>query len=414
MTHPFLNTKSLTLVVTLFVALSLFSAATWAQAINESEPESEPAMSEELANDMKAVFGPRTESQQAAAAAEAAWFRSLYEFITASGDDYSLAAILAKQLGSFKTNQLMAKIQHDQDTSDALNDTSFQPLADALNLLIAQAELSPEALDVMTALCLDEHIKDHCHANVLLEKRMRTDGFNLHAYWRPFDLASQSNNAVLQGRLLELMTLANRSHSFHYIKPTLTSLIDQFMATNPFPELATKHLIATYRQMSGLSDEKKQQLEELIPAYLPSYVKWSFNYINDVPPYKSLIDYCQTNKQQIESCNHVADTMINASNNIMDKGMGYTLKLATAELSGNQQDLKQAQQAHDQFKASYQCLVELTRDEHHMDSFFNPTYRQINLEPIGEFEKLKKLAAWRYQQRQTAGDKNAIDPASCL
>ena len=412
MTQPFFNIRPIAFVITLLTALSLLSTTTSAQTEPESEPK--PGLNEAHINDMKTLLGPRTESQQAAVAAEAAWFRSLFEFITASGDDYSLAAILAKQLGSFKTNQLMAKIQQDQDTSDALNDTSFQPLADALNLLIAQTELSPEALDVMTALCMDEHLKDHCHANVLLEKRMRTDGFNLHAYWRPFDVARQSNNTVLQGRLLELMTLANRSHSFHYIKPTLINLIDQFMTTNPFPELATNHLMATYRQMSGLSDEKKQQLEQLMPAYLPSYVKWSFNYINDVPPYKSLIDYCQTNDQQIEACNKVADTLINASNNIMDKGMGYTLKIATAEQSGNPQDLKKAQQAHDQFKTSYQCLVELTRNEHHMDDFFNPTYRQINLEPIGEFEKLKKLAALRYQQRQAAGDKNAVDPASCL
>lgn len=411
--------------ITTLLLLCLFSSVTYAdnktteQKVEfkemAAENKKDTYSKENLNNDMAVAFGEKSTERQASEIEFAKWSLKLNEFLLTSDSDFAQAMTLAKMISGIESAEMMAKMHDKQDQADALNDLSYQPIADAVNQLIAKPELSSATFDILTSICFKPVLIDHCHANVLLQKRMIQDTKNLQAYLRPFDLAVKTNTNKTVNNLIQIMAASEFSQSQQGLNnPGLNTLIDDFIANNPIPQSATDNLITDYRKISGLSPTKKAQLEELMPNYMPVYIKFSYLYLNDVPPYKTVLNYCQTNIAAVPYCRKIAQIMIQQSNSMIDKGVGHSLLIATFELERDQAGIKAAQQLNDDFRQSYECIGELTSEKYFIDNYFDPEYQKINFNSSDEFETSIQLAELRYRNLKAAGDKNAVNPDSCF
>ncbi len=414
--------KQIIIPLLLFCAISVDSFANNAAETDQTVESQETAVEnqnntvnkENFNHDMAVVFAEKLVERKTSEVAFAAWGMKLNEHLIASGDDFSQAMALAKMVSGLETGKMLATLHEDTAQVDALNELSYQPLADLLNQLINQPELSAAAMDILTSICFNPEVQDYCHANVLLEKRMQQDTANLQAYLRPFALAAKANNAQTMQQLIQLMAASQYSRVPLGINDTMESLIDGFIADNPIPQSAIDNLISDYQQLSGISSEKKAQLDELMPAYMPAFIKFSFNYLNDVPPYKPLLQYCQSNLAALNACRDITEVMIQNSNSMLDKGVGHSLLIATYELERNQAGINAAQQLNEKFRNTYECVRDLTQDRYFIDNYFNPEYQKINLTSTDELETLIKLAELNHQKRLAQGDETAVNPDSCF
>lgn len=392
----------------IFIAL-LWSGLGHTKTTNESE-----SMNADLKNDMAVAFGEKNAEQKAAAAAYAKWTAELQEHLVSSGDPFALAITLASRLSSVKTAKFMAQVQENDALSQQLNDLSYQPIADALNVMITQNVLTAESADILTAICFDDALKDYCHANVLLEKRMQLDQDNLQAYLRPFEIAKQAGNKLTLNKLLTLMTNSKHSKTVLSITPEVNAMIDEFINDNPVPQSYIDSLVADYEKLSGVSPSTKTKLAELMPDFMPTYVKASTRYLNDVPPYRTLQNYCKAYYVAAEQCREIAQIMIQKSNSMIDKGMGHAILIASYEAENNEAAAKAANALNDQFKTGYQCIQKLVNVKYPIDNSFDPEFQRIAMEATDEFEILIQQAEYLYRKRTAIGDESAVNPDSCF
>jgi len=366
-----------------------------------------------LKNNMAVLFAEKSEERQASEKQFATWALQLNEFLFASNHDFAHALTLAKIVSGIQNARLSAKIHKNKNQIDRFNELSYQPIADILNQLILKPELSADTYDILTTICFLPEVADHCHAKVLLEKRMQNDTGNLHAYLRPFELASKANNNNTMQKLIQLMAVSEHSRTPLGITDNMSQLIDEFINNNPVPQSAINNMITDYQKLSGISPAKKAQLDELIPNYIPTYIKTSFKHFND-SPYKPVLKYCQTYLVALPYCRKIAQIMIQKSNSMLDKGVGHSLLIATYELERNQAGIDAAKQLNDEFRQSYECIRDLSSNQYFIDDYFNPTYQQITVHATDEFEMIIQQAELRYKMQKKQGDESATNPDTCF
>lgn len=371
-------------------------------------------ISESLKNDMAVAFGEKSAERQASELEFVTWGLELNEYLISSGDDFAHAMTLAKILSGIRFAQFKADLHEQQDKKDALNELGYQPMADQINQLIAKPELSAATLEILSSLCFYPELADHCHANVLLEKRMQLDTENLQAYLRPFNLAAQTKSTKLMDQLIQVMAASQHNRILHGLTDEMNALIDDFITKNPIPQSAIDNMIADYRQLSGVSNEKKDQLEQLMPPYMPSFVKSTYQHLNDSPAYRPLLDYCQTHIKAAHHCRKIAHVMIQKSNSIISKGVGHSILIATFELERDQAGIKAATKMNEQFRQSYECIADLVTGPHFIDARFNPDFREITESATDDYEMMIDHAKLRYKNLTAQGDESAVNPDSCF
>lgn len=396
----------------LLLGLSLF--LTTGFVLSAEKTSSDTTFNSALKKDMEVVFGPKNQDQLAAANDYTNWVNELHRHLVASNDSFAIAMTLAARVSAVQNAGLMANINQDESSQMQLQDLSYQPIADALNLLIAQKDLSPAALNIMSGLCFDTKLKDFCHANVLIEKRMQIDSNNLQTYLRPFAIASEANNQQSMAKMITLMANSQFSHTVLFITPEMNLLLDRFMANNPVPQSFINTMIKDYQQLSGLSPTAKAQLSEFMPGYMPHYVKYSFGFLNEFPPYRPLLNCCQSNRIKVNQCRDIAQIMIQQSNSMIDKALGHSLLIATYEVQGDAEGVAAAKQLNDQFKTTYECLQELAKAEYFMDAYFDSDYHAIQQQANDEFRRLIDMANYRYKKLTAQGNEKATNPTTCL
>lgn len=398
--------------------LCLFPLTAFAQndlaLAEKTETDKSGYANDNLKKDMAVVFGEKSIERKISEKKLTAWSTKLDEFLLASDDDFAHAMTLAKLVSGLDTAKFQAKLHNKEDEVDVLNDLSYQPFGDLLNQMIAQSKISTEAFDILNKICFEERISDFCHANVLLEKRMQQDTTNLHAYIRPFGVAAKANNEKSMLQLIQLMATSQHSQSPLGITDNMSALIDEFIANNPIPQSATDNMIEDYKKLSGISPAMKIRLDKLMPAYMPTYIKTGYRYLNDLPPYRALLGYCQTHIVAVSYCRDIAQIMIQKSNSMIDKGMGHSLLIATYELERNQAGIDAAKKLNDQFRQSYECIRDLSSGRYFIDDYFNPKFQEITENAIDEFEMIIQHAELRYQNLKSQGDASAINPNTCF
>ncbi len=372
------------LTVTLLIA---FFSLSWAQSAS--------ATSERL-----------TAEQLAAAENDySMWFNQLNEHLLNSNDAYEkamgLAAIINGTIGESKNST------SDIDTDGLLNNQAI-----ILNEIINQNELSESTLDVLTTWCFRPVIKTNCDHDTLLSRQIEHFSDNLNVLLIPLSIAVENQDQALIKQILTRMSEAKRSDHSHFITQAFNQTIDDYIAENPIPDTYIQAFKDDKALLSGLSIEKQPQIDSLINAYFPTSIKMSYVFLNDTPNFGTLYKVCQSTNAVYAQCLKVTQTLINNSNSMVAKGVGYATLMAMHESRGKTDLLKSVQQKQQAYKAKVQCLAKATRAGGFVDNFLDPEYQKINLQPIDELKRQQQLADYAYKKYREKIP-GLIDPKDC-
>ncbi len=342
------------------------------------------------------------------AAAEAeynTWFNQLNEQLLTSTDWYEMSMGLSALLQGTLRN---AKQQpDDQSIQDSLNKQ-----IDMLNGLIQQNDLSDATLDLLTSWCFKSEIVARCNQDVLLNKQLQQAADNLNIYLRPLQLAIDKKDPTLVDKIIALMGDSKRSHASHFISKEFNERIDAYIKDHPIPDSAIMAFKDDKALLSGVSNEIKSDLDRHIREYFPASIKMSYVYLFETPETQPLYSLCKTRNDLFNHCIKITQILINDSNTIQFKGLGYAILMGMHENMGRTELLQTVQERQEKYKTSIQCLSKATQSNNFMDNFLDPKYQQINLLPIDEFKKLDLMATYVYQKNK-ADNPLLRNPSEC-
>ncbi len=345
------------------------------------------------------------EEMAVAEAEYALWFNQLNLHFLSSTDPYDvslgLAAILSGTLND------LSKQPDNQQLKDNLNNH-----IKILNGIIQQDKLSAATLELLLNWCFKKEIATQCHQDALLDKQLQLTPDNLNVYLKPLALAIARKDQALIDKIIALMSETKYNHSTQYITESFSDKIDEYVKNNPIPESAITAFKDDKALLDGVADDIKANLDQRIKDYFPASIKMSYVYLFNNADGKPLYDMCKNRADLFKKCVNITQILINDSNTIQFKGLGYVMLMAMHERMGEQQLLGEVLSKQEKYKANIQCLTKATQTTHFMDNFLDPKYQAINLLPIKEIKKLELLATYVYQKNKSTNPK-LRDPSTC-
>ncbi|TDR22416.1 hypothetical protein [Marinicella litoralis] len=333
------------------------------------------------------------------------WFNQLNEHLINSNNSaekvMGLAAIINATLS-----------ENNQGVDAMVTDKLLKNLSDIMNEIINQDDLSETTLDMLASWCFRPKLKVYCDHDALLDKQLKGSPDNLNVYLMPLNIALEQQDQTLIMQIIGRMSEAKRSHHSHYITPEFSQMIDQYIAENPIPTSYVAAFKDDKALLSGLSLEKQGQADALINAYFPTSIKMSYVFLNTTPAFRPLYQVCQSNKATFVQCLQITQILINQSNSLIARGVGYATLMAMHESRGKADLLKTVGEKHEAYKAKVQCLSRTVQTVNFIENFLDPAYQKINLQPIDELERKQQLAEYVYNKYK---DKHADlkDPKDC-
>ena len=350
---------------------------------------------------------PFTEADVAAAEQSYnAWFLELNKYLLASDDSYNQTMGIAALVNILESKQYQQSI-----TADELA-TEYAPFTAALNKIIKQQKLNNETTELLRHLCFSEAMHEQCFGELLLEKTLDQYPDNLTSYLQPLHTAVALGNEEAIFDTMSLMATAKHCQFPTYISQDFDQTIDRYINKHSIPESAIKAIKADTALLSDLSVTTQNNLDEKLKTFLPTSIKTSYALLNDMPNFKPVLSLCQQDTRLTVECLKIAQIMIDESNAVMSKGIGYAILIATHEANDNQEVLERVKANHERFKTSYQCYFKASRSENFMEDLLDPKYHEINLSNIDEYDKIKQLAHYTYNKYK---DQNPelLNPDKC-
>ena len=206
------------------------------------------------------------------------------------------------------------------------------------------------------------------------------------------------------------MSVAEHSQLNYFITPEFNAAIDSYIGTNPIP---ASYITAFKDDEALLSGIDKKDLDLKIKNYFPTSIKQSYVFLKSLPDFKPLYEACKSKTDLLENCLKTTQVLINHSDSMIAKGVGYTLLMSIHEGYGKTELFETVKVKHDTYKAQIMCLSKASQSPNFMADFLDPEYQKISLLPINEFEKMQQMASFIYNKYK---DKvpGLTDPATCL
>jgi len=315
-----------------------------------------------------------------------------------------------------KTMGIAAAIKGIQASQQLPGDKPPEPLLHLiaeLNTIIKQEKLSNLTLSLLADVCFSPLIEDKCFKDILLNKQLTQDSTNLIVYLKPLQLALKENNDELVSNLITVMSKSQLSYEPIGIAPDLDEAINDFVTSHPIPSSFIEAFKDDKALLSDLTEDISKNLDQNIATYLSTSVKLSYSYLHNKPDFSPLMHVCKTNEELVGECVVISQIMINHSNSIMVKGIGFSLLMAIHEVNEQEQYLKTTAKNHDTYKATIECLYQSAHPKNHINNFLDPEYQKINLKMMDEFEKLKQLAQYNYNKYHKT-DSTFVNPETCM
>jgi hypothetical protein len=121
---------------------------------------------------------------------------------------------------------------------------------------------------------------------------------------------------------------------------------------------------------------------------------------------------CKTQHAVLENCIKTTQILINSSNSLSAKGMGYAILMSIHEIHGKTELLNAVKENHDKYKAQIMCLSKASRSTDFIEDFLDPEYQKISIAAIDEFEKVNLSANYIYHKYKNSNP-SAVNPESC-
>lgn len=331
------------------------------------------------------------------------WFNQLNQHLLKSKDNYQKAMGIASTLNA----TLNLSESTGQDISALL-----PPQVNVLNELIAKTDLSNETLDLLVTWCFKPQIKNMCDQQTLLDKHMQQQPENLNVYLQPIKIAIERNEANLTSQLLKLMAQSKHSHLTYYVSPEFSQVIDEYTDSNPLPDSYIQALTNKPEFMTRLKNKSPKEREKLSQIFLKSAIKMSYAMLYDLPQIQSLYQYCKSHQDFLEECATITQILINHSDTLNAKGLGYAMLMGIHEARGQNKFLEVVADKQERYRQQLQCLSKATISKSPIDDLLDPEYQSIQLKAINEHQKIFELAMYVYSKYKDSNPEQ-VDPKSC-
>jgi hypothetical protein len=350
-----------------------------------------------------------TMSQQSMQAAEReylTWHLKLHEqLLSSDNDNHKALGLLALINGTLPAWR--------EDPEAEPGSSQFKAQIILLNELIETNEMSPQTLQIILGWCYKEAIKPFCDQQIILSNLLHIDPQNLLTYLRPLQVAHQDLNDELLHNTLRLMGAAKYSHQRYYLPTDFTQTVDAFLAANPVPDSAIKAFMSDQSLMSGLDPKLADNAEQMIRGYLHHAVKMSYLYLYSHDDLELVFKLCKMNRGFTQPCLNISQVLINQSDTIAAKGVGYALLMAVNQINGRAELVDMVADKQEQYKTAVSCLQQASRSDSFVNDLLDPEYQHIKLLPVPQWEQQIILAEYMHQKLQQK-DANHPDPAQCL
>jgi hypothetical protein len=278
-----------------------------------------------------------------------------------------------------------------------------------LNNIIKKDELSNMTLQLLLQLCFEDVLAEYCNQSTLLDKQLEQDSENINSYLMPLKIAIDQDDSPLIFRLLQLMSAAKHSQLNYFITPEFDAAIDSYIEANPIP---ASYITAFKDDEALLSGIDKKGLDQKIKNYFPTSIKQSYVFLKSLPEFRPLYELCKGKVDLLENCLKITQILINHSDSMVAKGMGYSMLMSIHEGYGKTELFETVKAKHDAYKAQIMCLSKASQSTNFMADFLDPEYQRISLLPTNEFEKMQQMANFIYNKYKDVNP-NLIDPKSC-
>jgi hypothetical protein len=332
------------------------------------------------------------------------WFNQLNQYLLTSDDNYQKAMGIASTLNA----TLNMPENNNQEAIELL-----PPQVNVLNELIAKTDLSSETLDLLVNWCFKLQIKSLCDQKTLLDKHLQQQPENLNVYFQPIQIAIEQNDPNLIKQTLKLMAQSKHSHLTYYIVPEFSQVLDNYIDKNPLPSSYVQAMINKQEFLNELdvSDNKEQQ--RLTKEFLKTAIKMSYAMLYSLPQVQSLYEFCKTRQEFLEECVTITQILINHSDSLNARGLGYAMLMGIHETRGQQKffDIVAAKQ--EKYRLTLHCLSKATQSSHPVKEIFDPKFQAIQLKAINEFDKIHELATYVYKKYKDENP-DQTNPESCF
>lgn len=130
------------------------------------------------------------------------------------------------------------------------------------------------------------------------------------------------------------------------------------------------------------------------------------------PQMEPLYRLCKTNQAFLEQCAAITQVLINHSNSLNAKGLGYAMLMGIHESRGQTKFLEVVADKQERYRQQLQCLSKATQSETPLNDFLDPKYQAIQLKVSNEYDKIYELAMYIYSKYKDSNPEQ-INPESC-
>jgi hypothetical protein len=282
-----------------------------------------------------------------------------------------------------------------------------QEYVDHIKQLFKNDTLSEISIFMLISSCRHQAIKNACPRNELINKYQSIYPGDLIAYMLPFSHAVQRKDYALAEYFIKNMRDASQVTDMTILSNAVKIAIKEFVNENPLPRKALK------KQLKGLIDvDDSHTNETLNQAYY--YIRLAgIKMALPIPAYKRLLDYCSSKSSPTEVCVEVANILITQGNDLISQLIGHSLKVKSYESSFESDLLVKAEDANDQFRKKYECIMNALSNNHHYTDYLDTTYAKIWFTSDNELHRIKSAAHYLFKKGQKAGSSDVIDPTTC-
>lgn len=133
---------------------------------------------------------------------------------------------------------------------------------------------------------------------------------------------------------------------------------------------------------------------------------------------RSLMDVCKSDMNLAKTCLKISDILISKNKSIISPMVGYTVKIDTLKLIGEENLASETEIIKAKLKKQYECLMRIkSSNNNQIDLYLNPEdFKKLSTieRNQGELALFKTMAETSYQQQLDLGNENAINPQTCF
>ena len=299
-----------------------------------------------------------------------------------------------------------------------INPNDLTDFANDLRNLVDSNELSTQSLFIASGICSGENIIDYCDSTPINKKLIQSEPNNVLVYFPSLKKAFENNKTDEVNQLLNQMAHSEFANNYSSIPELLEDTIDEYTRNHPYHEKMINSELTAIESLKKISPEKIQEIREDFFYYQSYMYKIHFKLIYPMITMRSLMDVCKSDMNLAKTCLKISDILISKNKSIISPMVGYTVKIDTLKLLGEEILASETESIKEKLKKQYECLMRIkSSNNNQIDLYLNPEdFKKLSTieRNQGELALFKTMAETSYQQQLDLGNENAINPQTCF